>query len=89
MRKLFIVVIILLLVLIGISLAKKEKQYTTIKYKITDGDTLWRIAGVYKPEDMDIRQMIYYIEEDNDITAMIYPDMIIKIRIYKEGGTEE
>lgn len=64
-------------------------EYTYKEYVISDGERLWDIAEeelqnntYYKNED--IRQVIYEIQNDNDINSTIYPGQVIKIRIKKD-----
>jgi nucleoid-associated protein YgaU len=46
------------------------KQKTHVVQK---GETLWDIAKKYCPNDVDIREWIYKIEEMNGIDGYIYP----------------
>ncbi len=42
-----------------------ENNYKTIE--ICSGDTLWDIAALYMPDDMDIRDAVYELQEINDL----------------------
>ncbi len=64
-------------------------KYTYKEYVISDGERLWDIAeeevennSYYKNED--IRQVIYEIQKDNNISSKIYEGQTIKIRIKKD-----
>ena len=47
--------------------ASGEPEY--IEYYVQSGDTLWDIASVYGPADMNIKQFIYLIEKHNSTSA--------------------
>ena len=85
MRNGIIAMLLIVVVIIAIRLSNKEdKGYELTNYIVRAGDTLWSIAETYAPEDMDIREYIYFIEEDNELTnKLIYPNMNLTIRIYK------
>lgn len=85
MRNGIIAMLLIVVVIIAIRLSNKEdKGYELTNYIVRAGDTLWSIAETYAPEDMDIREYIYFIEEDNSIeNKSIYPEMELKIRRYK------
>ena len=85
MRNGIITILLIVIVIIAIRLSnKEEKEYELTNYIVRAGDTLWSIAETYAPEDMDIREYIYFIEEDNSIeNKSIYPEMELKIRRYK------
>ena len=85
MRNGIITILLIVIVIIAIRLSnKEEKRYELTNYIVRTGDTLWSIAETYAPEDMDIREYIYFIEEDNSIESKtIYPEMELKIRRYK------
>jgi LysM repeat protein len=42
-------------------------QYQCVE--IESGDTLWSIAKEYKPDNKDVRQVVYDICEANDMSA--------------------
>lgn len=85
MRNGIITILLIVIVIIAIRLSNKEdKGYELTNYIVRAGDTLWSIAETHAPEDMDIREYIYFIEEDNSIgNKSIYPEMELKIRRYK------
>lgn len=85
MRNMVTGIILIMIVIIAIRLSnKEEKGYELTNYIVRTGDTLWSIAETHAPEDMDIREYIYFIEEDNELTnKIIYPNMNLTIRIYK------
>ena len=62
--------------------AIEDSNFKTIEVKY--GDTLWDIASLNKSEDTDIRQAVYAICEENNITASdLKPGMEILIPIDK------
>ena len=75
MRNMIAVILLIVIVITAIRLLSKEdKGYELTNYIVRTGDTLWSIAETYAPEDMDIREYIYFIEEDNELTnKIIYP----------------
>jgi len=85
MRNMIAGILLIVIVIIAIRLSnKEEKGYEITNYIVRTGDTLWSIAETHAPEDMDIREYIYFIEEDNSIESKtIYPEMELKIRKYK------
>lgn len=85
MQKGIIALLLIIVAIIAIRLSnKEEKEYELTNYIVRTGDTLWSIAEKYAPEEMDIREYIYFIQEDNELTEkIIYPNMNITIRIYK------
>ena len=85
MRNMLVAILLIVVVVIAIRLSnKEEKGYELTNYIVRTGDTLWSIAEKYAPDDMDIREYIYFIEEDKSIeNKSIYPEMELKIRRYK------
>ena len=85
MRNMLVAILLIVVVVIAIRLSnKEEKGYELTNYIVRTGDTLWSIAEKYAPDDMDIREYIYFIEEDNSIeNKSIYPEMELKVRRYK------
>lgn len=63
---------------------RTERKYTEDTVMVHSGDTLWGIAEQYCPEDMDKREYIRMIREDNDCTANIRNGDILTIRVYEE-----
>ena len=76
------ILVILLLALFNTSNAKIDnREAETIEYTITSGETLWSIAKKYTPNNKDIRQTIYEIEELNNLdNATIYAGQTIQIK---------
>lgn len=52
-------------------------------YAVKHGDTIWRIAGKYAREGQDLRQVVYYIEHDNNlpINGYIEPGQKLVINV--------
>lgn len=65
-------------------LCKNERRYTTDTVVVHSGGTLWDIAGEYCPADMDRRDYIEYIIQDNDCTSLLQCGDILTVRIYEE-----
>lgn len=56
---------------VGIGAAYQDHKPAAIVqhiYTVEAGDTLWSIAGKYSDESKDIREVVYQIRTDNDIT---------------------
>lgn len=80
---LFLIIIILLIFLK--TLNTPPDKYYLHTYTVQTGDTAWDIAKKYNTANMDIRELIYYIEEDNNIKAgYLKNGQEIKIRIYRK-----
>lgn len=78
---LVILLVILLLILRGDT--KKEK-YELKDVVVCKNDTVWKIACENNPANKDIRELVYFIELDNNITpGNLYPGQIVKVRIYE------
>lgn len=55
---------------------------TIIEYHVSKGQTLWGIAKNFRKEHEDIRQVIYEIEQLNELeNATIYEGQTLKIKI--------
>lgn len=72
----------------------KNYEYEFKEYIISEDERLWDIAeeelkcNPYYYGD-DVRQVIYEIEKDNNISSNIYAGQIIKIRIKKDTISNE
>ena len=51
----------------GVANSLSNTQYYFVE--VESGDTLWDIAEAYKPDDMDVRRVVFDICEANDIEA--------------------
>ncbi|WP_035166527.1 LysM peptidoglycan-binding domain-containing protein [Caloramator sp. ALD01] len=68
---------------------KKEKIQKYETYVVQAGDTLWKIAKQYRPNE-DPRKVIYEIRKHNGITPIIYPGQVIEIPVTVKGeGTDD
>lgn len=85
-RSLIILAVIIYFLIIGVhnlikSLEPKtyEGSYTT--YYVSKGETLWTIAkNQNSTENMDIRQIIYLIQKDNNIPSNLQIGQELKLR---------
>lgn len=64
---------------------KADREYTETTVIVKTGDTLWSVAELYCPNDMDKRKYIYAMQEDNDCTANIHPGDVLVVRVYEEN----
>ncbi len=85
----FLTFILMVFLLIVIFLACKNRVTyeveSTFSYYVTSNETLWSIAGKYRPEHMDIREYIDLLEKENNIdNCIIYPGQELKILKMKE-----
>ena len=85
---LFLILTFVLFILITSLFAKGNKVYNSTyngkyrKIKISNGDTIWNIAMNNKPQNYDIRKMVFEIIELNHMeNAHIYPGDLIKVPI--------
>ena len=62
------------------ALALTEQQY--IQIQVESGDTLWTIADEFMPDDMDPREAVYIICDNNDMNANdLYAGQILDIPV--------
>lgn len=62
-----------------------EETYHKETYIVQEGDTAWSIMSRYNTANKDIRKLIHYLEEDNDIKAgYLQIGQELKIRIYEK-----
>ena len=77
---------LMILVLILINKPINTEKYYLEDYIVQAGDTAWSIMYKNNDANKDIRELIYYIEKDNDIEAgYLQIGQEIKIRIYERG----
>ena len=79
---LLIATVIIIMLLVWTSPGKTSQEWQVEDFYISKGDTLWKIAESYCPDDMDIRKWIYEVEKlNNRQTTDIYEGEVIKILI--------
>ena len=67
----------------GLNTSTAVTRNTCTEVEICAGDTLWDIAENVKTRDMDTREVVYQICEENGIDAGdIQPGMIIRVPEY-------
>lgn len=89
-KKVLLCIVFLVLLIVGIEKTKtSSSQYTLENYTVQSGDTAWSIMSKRNFANKDIRELIYFIEKDNDIKAgYLTIGQVIKIRIYERGNYE-
>jgi nucleoid-associated protein YgaU len=63
--------------------ASGSNKIDNVKIVVYPGDTLWDIALKHRPNNTDVRKMVYYIRKANNLdTAIIQPgqELIIPIK---------
>ena len=71
--------------LVGASIPD-EREYTedvVIVSSAMDRDSLWKIARLYCPADMDIREYIKDMKKDNNCTNIIHNGEALTVRVYE------
>lgn len=61
-----------------------DREYTEATVLIHSGDTLWEIAEMYCPRDMDKREYVRLLMTDNDCGADIHSGDVLTVREYEE-----
>ena len=57
-----------------------ETKYQTVE--VIDGDTLWDIADMYMPDDMDRREAVYELSQINNLEdTQLEPGQEIKVPV--------
>ena len=68
--------------LIGLNNVNGETEQNYICVQVVAGETLWELADQYKSKNMDTREAVYLIQEENNLkTADIEVGQIIKINV--------
>lgn len=56
-------------------------------YRVKSGDSLWKVSGLYCPDDVDRREWIAEVQELNDLEdSIIYPGQRLKVLAPVEEG---
>ena len=78
---------LMILVLILINKPINTERYYLEDYIVQAGDTAWSIMYKNNAANKDIRELIYFIEKDNNIKAgYLQIGQEIQIRIYERGN---
>lgn len=57
-----------------------KEKVDLVKVTVSRGDTIWSIANEFKTAGVDIRELVFYIKQVNQLTtAQIYPGQVILI----------
>lgn len=78
-------VIGIVVLLVGASMPG-EREYTkdiVVVNSAMDRGTLWEIARLYCPADMDVRDYIRDMKKDNNCTNIIHDGDILMVRMYE------
>ncbi|HLR20408.1 MAG TPA: LysM peptidoglycan-binding domain-containing protein [Tissierellaceae bacterium] len=85
---LFITSLLIIILIISTSFISSLKAHGMVlkenykEYTVYPGDTLWNIALKYKPNNYDVRDMVYEIRDFNDMnTFYITPGEILKVPV--------
>lgn len=66
--------------IIGLNDVSGQEKQKYITVTVESGDTLWGIAEVYMPDNMDPREAVYIIKEHNEgVDANLVPGQVIKV----------
>ena len=70
-RSAFLMVVMAVVVMMAHSAFSKPEnikdEYNVVSVTVQSGDTLWSIAGEYKPDNKDMREFVYEIAANNGI----------------------
>ncbi len=72
-------------VLVALLLAgawRAEREYSEDVVIVRSGDTLWGLAEMYCPNDMDKRDYVRTLQSDNDCGAVIRAGDVLTVRVY-------
>ena len=62
----------------------KENRTITVMYRVKEGDTLWSIVKDLMGEEVNAQQVIYQIQQDNNIGNTLPAGRVINIRMPKK-----
>ena len=62
----------------------KEIRTITVMYRVKEGDTLWSIVKDLLGEEVNAQQVIYQIQQDNNIGNTLPAGRVINIRMPKK-----
>ena len=62
----------------------KETRTITVMYRVKEGDTLWSIVKDLLGEEVNAQQVIYQIQQDNNIGNTLPAGRVITIRMPKK-----
>lgn len=84
------IIIVLVLILGAVKvfseneLEVKETRTITVMYRVKEGDTLWSIVKDLLGEEVNAQQVIYQIQQDNNIGNTLPAGRVINIRMPKK-----
>ena len=83
-KNLIPIIFAIILIMIIRGKEKPPETYETETYIVQAGDTAWKIMNDHNYANKDIRELIYYMEQDNGIKAgYLQIGQEVKIRIYE------
>lgn len=82
--------IIALITLLVVALSSTPKTPTElVTVTVTNGQTLWSLAEEFAPEDRDIREWIYEVQQLNDLkNSALFPGMQLTVPMAVEPGID-
>lgn len=79
-----LIVITLFGTMLGFNTAESIQDTQYLEVSIQSGDTLWDIAKMNSPENIDTRKVVYEIKKLNDLdNGFIYPGQVVRVPLYE------
>ena len=86
-KTILVILFLTFIILIIEKVNNSPPQYILENYTVQSGDTAWSIMSKRNFANKDIRELIYFIEKDNNIKAgYLQIGQEIQIRIYERGN---
>ncbi|MBR3280947.1 MAG: LysM peptidoglycan-binding domain-containing protein [Clostridia bacterium] len=84
-----IIILFLFVIMIIKERMSPPETYHIETYIVQDGDTAWTIASMNNTANKDVRELIYYMEQDTGINAgYLQIGQEVKIRIYENKKSD-